>query len=359
MENASSRVAFTRDFPLGCGNLMPVNSPLKISYTYTRDYPPDCGPNASKITPFLSEKNSGLRENPGSGHGSFKCKPTGRQMEMGSGSGRKMVMQKPSKVKYLDSSGGRVLGSQSNAPKMNPIRSEKDSGRKPRDFGGESSGEGRSNESNEREKVVEMLRLFRERCDELSRKGVKRVDIEANRELTREGKIIKAQHKIGSIPGVEVGDKFYYRIELVIAGLHRLFQGGIDTKEEGGERFATCIVANEGHLDKMSDPNLLSYIGEGGTRKPNEVGDPPDQTLTAGNLALHNSRLRNKAVRVVRGLRYGSGNAKIVYVYDGLYKVTETVRKKGPQGNLVFEFRMTRDAGQPVVPWREYKRQFA
>ncbi|XP_074321768.1 histone-lysine N-methyltransferase, H3 lysine-9 specific SUVH5-like [Silene latifolia] len=349
--NASSRVTFTREFPPGCGNLTSVKSPSKRFYYCIRDFPPGCGPNAPKITPIRSDKDSGRRENPGSGHASFKCKPKARQTETGSGLGRKMVMEKPSQVKYLDSSGG-------NAPNINSIRSEKESGsglgrksvmQKPRGFGGESS-EGRSNESSER-KRFEMLRVFRQRCDELSRKGVKRVDIEANKELTREGKIRKAEHKFGSVPGVKVGDMFHYRIELVIAGLHRRFQGGIDTKEDNGEKFATCIVANEGHLDNMSDPNVLSYIGEGGTSKSNEV----DQTLTAGNLGLNNSRLRKKSVRVVRGLRYGSGNAKIVYVYDGLYKVTETIKKKGPQGNWIFEFRMTRDAGQPVVLWREYK----
>ena len=76
--------------------------------------------------------------------------------------------------------------------------------------------------------------------------------------------------RIGPIPGVEVGDNFYYRVELMIVGLHRRPLAGIDSMEFGREkdRIATCIVANERHLDKMNDPNMLTYVGKEGISRP-------------------------------------------------------------------------------------------
>ncbi|KAK9667969.1 hypothetical protein RND81_13G024800 [Saponaria officinalis] len=357
LENSCSRVTFTRDFPPGCGNLMSPAPALKRFCSYSREYPPGCGPNAPKITSQTYPENSfGKRVNLGP-------KPSSGPASGPSSGGRigvnlvkkENIGCKPS----LGSGSGSGLGLGSRVG-VGLVKRE-NVGCKP--FAGSGSGSGKKVEegdSKERERVLEMLKLFRKRCDELSRTGVKRVDIEAKTQLSREGKLIgKDGLKFGEISGVEVGDKFYYRVELVIVGLHRLFQGGIDAMESGGDRYATCIVANEGHLDKMGDPNVLSYGGEGGTLKRHEVGVPPDQQLTGGNRALDNSRRSGRPVRVVRGLRYGPGNAKIVYVYDGLYRVVNTVKKKGPQGNMVFEFHMSRNPGQPVVPWREFRRSLA
>uniref|UniRef100_A0A803N499 YDG domain-containing protein n=1 Tax=Chenopodium quinoa TaxID=63459 RepID=A0A803N499_CHEQI len=212
----------------------------------------------------------------------------------------------------------------------------------------------------ERGKVLEMVELFRKRCKEISMsgRGIRRINTVACAELRKEGKISnQSTLMIGAVPGVEVGDKFHYRVELAFVGLHKHYERDIDTMEWGGGRLATCIVASERHLDKMNDPNALVYIGEGGVLRRNKTGKPPDQELKGGNKALWNNKEENKPVRVVRGLtldrRYGQ---KILYVYDGLYEVQTCIKKKGPSGNMIYEFQLTRCAGQPAVPWQSCRR---
>ncbi|PKI51501.1 hypothetical protein CRG98_028061 [Punica granatum] len=61
---------------------------------------------------------------------------------------------------------------------------------------------------------------------------------EFKKEKVPKRKIIKKDRRValrtellrGVVPGVEVGDKFYYRIELAVVGLHRPFQAGVDYK---------------------------------------------------------------------------------------------------------------------------------
>ncbi|XP_048502831.1 histone-lysine N-methyltransferase, H3 lysine-9 specific SUVH5-like [Beta vulgaris subsp. vulgaris] len=133
-----------------------------------------------------------------------------------------------------------------------------------------------------------MLALFRKRHDEISQsgRGIRRVDTITYGELKSEGKIMnRFALMIGSMSGVEVGDKFHYRIELLLVGLHKQTQGGIDSMEWRG--------------NKMNDPNALTYIGEGRVLTRHKVGVPPDQELKSGNLALLNCMKERRHVRVV------------------------------------------------------------
>lgn len=208
------------------------------------------------------------------------------------------------------------------------------------------------------------VKLFRERCEEISRnakEGV-RVDLKAMNELTKEGKISKECPSIvGPVLGVEVGDRFRYRVELRLVGLHRHYERGIDWMELGRKRIATCIVANEGYLDIMSDPNVLTYIGEGGKARPKELDEKPnDQELKGGNLALWESMMLKSPVRVVKGFKVvrrlrGRLVHRFEYVYDGLYEVNSVEKKKGLLQNLVFEFKLLRCHGQPSVSCRRMR----
>ncbi|KAG6501770.1 hypothetical protein ZIOFF_041654 [Zingiber officinale] len=93
---------------------------------------------------------------------------------------------------------------------------------------------------------------------------------------------------IGSVPGVDVGDEFGYRVELTIVDLHRPFQGGVDAIKKAGISGATSIVAPGGYNNDMDSTNVLIYSGSGGNPagpdKPRE-----DQRLERRNLALKNS----------------------------------------------------------------------
>jgi euchromatic histone-lysine N-methyltransferase len=53
---------------------------------------------------------------------------------------------------------------------------------------------------------------------------------------------------MGNVPGVEVGDEFHFRIELSIVGLHRQYQGGIDTSKVNGVPVAISVLPPEAIL---------------------------------------------------------------------------------------------------------------
>ncbi|XP_057449760.1 uncharacterized protein LOC130741016 isoform X2 [Lotus japonicus] len=93
-----------------------------------------------------------------------------------------------------------------------------------------------------RSKVRETMRLFQDLTRKLLQEveakpnGRARVDLQAAKILKEKGKYVNTGKQIlGSVPGVEVGDKFQYRVELNIIGLHRQIQGGIDYVKHNGK----------------------------------------------------------------------------------------------------------------------------
>ncbi|XP_074336777.1 histone-lysine N-methyltransferase, H3 lysine-9 specific SUVH5-like [Apium graveolens] len=72
------------------------------------------------------------------------------------------------------------------------------------------------------------------------RKRTSNLYTEIAMQLKKQGKWIYMNRKLlGAIPGIEVGDQFRYRAELVIVGLHIQFIAGIDYMEKDGKKIAT------------------------------------------------------------------------------------------------------------------------
>ncbi|KAL7212696.1 hypothetical protein ACSBR2_015388 [Camellia fascicularis] len=192
----------------------------------------------------------------------------------------------------------------------------------------------------------------------------KRIDLLASQIVRAKGKEANTgKHIIGSVPGVEVGDEFQYRVELALVGIHRLYQAGIDYINQGGMIIATSIVASGGYADDLDNPDVLIYSGQGGTAVGRDK-QHEDQKLERGNLALKNSITANNPVRVIRGSKEtkasnSEARAKIVlttYIYDDLYTVKRYWHDVGPHGKLVFKFELTRIPGQPELAWKEVKK---
>ncbi|KAL3718525.1 hypothetical protein ACJRO7_003624 [Eucalyptus globulus] len=151
----------------------------------------------------------------------------------------------------------------------------------------------------------------------------------------------------GDVPGVEVGDTFYYRMELVVVGLHRPPRSGIDYMGSHPDILATSVVASWDYTDNLSKPNELVYVGQGGM--PANDKEREDQKLTRGNLALVNSMNRNKPVRVIRKDRDHT------FTYDGLYMVESCRKLRRANRQMVFEFLMKRIPGQPEIGQKKKK----
>ncbi|KAL5973819.1 hypothetical protein ACLOJK_030477 [Asimina triloba] len=194
--------------------------------------------------------------------------------------------------------------------------------------------------------------------------AVRRIDLTACKILQQANRCLNTGKPIlGSVPGVEVGDEFHYRVELSIIGLHRPFQAGIDYTNERGMLLATSIVASGGYSDDMDDVDVLVYSGQGGLPTSRNKR-PKDQKLERGNLALKNSIDAKIPVRVVRGCKEFRGSDShntsarnnITLTYYGLYSVERYWMERADHGFSVFKFELRRMPGQAELALREVKR---
>ncbi|XP_020540832.1 histone-lysine N-methyltransferase, H3 lysine-9 specific SUVH5 [Jatropha curcas] len=215
-----------------------------------------------------------------------------------------------------------------------------------------------------REKVIKVLESYHEMLDKLLKENetnqVRNPNIykDAAIILQKQHKWVEAAKRLGSVPGVEIGDKFQFRAELCVVGVHCQFERGIDYMKKDGIIVATSIVATDRYANEMKSSGELIYCGEGGN--PNFKSGKPikDHVLERGNLALKNSMLQRTPVRVI--LSENCKRSKLTalrdtpqqknlatsYVYDGLYNVEELWQERGEFGKLVFKFRLRR-IGQP------------
>ncbi|XP_029129582.1 histone-lysine N-methyltransferase, H3 lysine-9 specific SUVH5 isoform X2 [Cajanus cajan] len=174
--------------------------------------------------------------------------------------------------------------------------------------------------------------------------------------MKRDNQWENTQKRVGHVLGIEVGDQFRYRVELNIIGLHKQFSNGIDYMGRGRNSLATSIVVTNRYSNIRKSRDTLVYIGHGGN--PNNTWysvSACDQKLSQGNLALKNSMHAKCPVRVILkvreksdGVEYcSSRRSHCLFVYDGLYLVTNMTHEKGTHRNFVFKFTLNRILEQP------------
>ncbi|KAG6500629.1 histone-lysine N-methyltransferase, H3 lysine-9 specific SUVH1-like [Zingiber officinale] len=214
---------------------------------------------------------------------------------------------------------------------------------------------------NPRESVDMILMTF----DALRRRilQVDEVKDESNRQYLKAGAIMTARNvktnvgkRVGSIPGVEVGDIFYFRFEMNLIGLHTPSMAGIDylTTRFGDkdEPVAICVVSAGGYENEEDDVDVLIYSGQGGSGK--HENKPVDQKLERGNLALDRSSHRKNQIRVVRSAKDINCPTGKIYIYDGLYKIESSWIEKAKAGFNMFKYKLLREPGQPdgIAIWK-------
>ncbi|XP_010484875.1 PREDICTED: histone-lysine N-methyltransferase, H3 lysine-9 specific SUVH7-like [Camelina sativa] len=163
------------------------------------------------------------------------------------------------------------------------------------------------------------------------------------------------RRRIGLVSGVQVGDIFYYWGEMCLVGLHKQTVGGIDymTTDDGTvEPLAASVLTSGQYDDETEDLECLIYFGYGGADK-NSL--PLDQTMDRGNLALDTSRRIGNDVRVIRGRGDPNDETSKVYIYDGLYLVSETYPVIGKTGHKEFKFQMVRKPNQSSSGYANWK----
>ncbi|OMP08119.1 hypothetical protein COLO4_06766 [Corchorus olitorius] len=177
----------------------------------------------------------------------------------------------------------------------------------------------------------------------------RRPDLRAGTILMNKGIRTNIRKRIGTVPGVEVGDIFFFRMEMCLIGLHAPSMAGIDYMglkvSQDEEPVAVSIVSSGGYEDDSEDGNVLIYSGQGGNAYKRGL-ETTDQKLERGNLALEKSLHRGNEVRVIRGVKDIANLTGKIYVYDGLYKIRESWVEKGKSGSNVFKYKLVRISGQ-------------
>ena len=180
--------------------------------------------------------------------------------------------------------------------------------------------------------------------------GTKRPDLRASNVMTNKGFRTNMRRRVGAVPGVEIGDVFFLRMEMCHVGLHGQSMSGIDymiAKDELQEEPVALSIVSSGVYDNdAEDEDVLIYTGQGENFNKKDK-HAVDQKLQRGNLALDKSSHRQNEVRVIRGLRDSVNKSAKVYVYDGLYKIQSSWIEKGKSGGGVFKYKFVRLPGQP------------
>ncbi|KAJ7555956.1 hypothetical protein O6H91_05G062600 [Diphasiastrum complanatum] len=196
--------------------------------------------------------------------------------------------------------------------------------------------------------------------DQKKNLGVKRAsrrpDLQAVTKMRKNNAILFAEKQIGHLPGINVGDHFYSRAEMVAVGLHKHWLSGIDyiggSKQLKGFELlplAVSIVMSGGYEDDVDNCEDVIYTGEGGNNLIGDRRQIADQKMIRGNLALKNSIEQGNFVRVIRGHRSSNSYSGKVYTYDGLYKVINYWAEKGISGHTVYKYRLKRAKSQAVL----------
>ena len=142
----------------------------------------------------------------------------------------------------------------------------------------------------------------------------------------------------GEIEGINEGDWFEGRKEMMSSGFHRKWGSGIDGNREEG---TAAIVLSGGYEDDSDEGDLIIYTGAGGN-DPNTGKQIADQTWeNTGNVGLYLSMNRGLPVRVIRGYKHKSNySPKTGYLYAGLYNVIDAWQENGKSGFKICRFKL-------------------
>nr|XP_043616917.1 histone-lysine N-methyltransferase, H3 lysine-9 specific SUVH5-like [Erigeron canadensis] len=201
----------------------------------------------------------------------------------------------------------------------------------------------------QRGKIKELIDLFNDLYDQKSfeDKSVhwKTAQHEVARIVKQKLKWIEPEKVLGSVCGVRIGDKFRFRLQLHMIGLHRQLESGIDYTEINGKNLAISIVDSHRYLNESISSDMLIYSGHGGIGSWGCNVPIKDQKLEKGNLALKNSMDEKNPIRVIRKVEVVGKSD--VFLYDGFYYVNRYTEKLNNAGKIEFRFKLFRLPGQP------------
>lgn len=142
----------------------------------------------------------------------------------------------------------------------------------------------------------------------------------------------------GEITGIQEGQWFEGRKEMMPTSFHRNWGAGIDGN---GSEGTAAIVLSGGYEDDKDLGDEIIYTGAGGN-DANTGKQVADQTWTnRGNAGLLKSMNEGLPVRVIRGHKHKSPLSPTSgYSYAGLYSVIDAWQETGKSGFKICRFRL-------------------
>ncbi|KAF8118096.1 hypothetical protein N665_0006s0096 [Sinapis alba] len=206
-------------------------------------------------------------------------------------------------------------------------------------------------------KVRRNLRFFNTQYLLMVQAKLSRPDLKGITAVMKANAVLYPRKRIGELPGIDVGHRFFSRAEMVAVGFHSHWLNGIDfmgvdyQKEYSDYHFplAVSIVMSGQYEDDLDNADVVTYTGQGGHNLTGNKRQIKDQELLRGNLALKNCFEDKVPVRVIRGHDCKSSYSKRVYTYDGLYEVVKFWAEKGVSGFTVYKYQLKRMEGQPEL----------
>jgi len=145
----------------------------------------------------------------------------------------------------------------------------------------------------------------------------------------------------GTPLGVNEGQVFKSRLDLIEAGLHRFTIHGIDGNGSDG---AAAIVLSGGYEDDVDLGDEIIYTGHGGNDTSTKKQVENQSWESAGNMGLVISQINKLPVRVIRSYKHDSEfSPESGYKYGGLYKVVDNWDEIGKSGYLICRFKLVKE----------------
>lgn len=149
----------------------------------------------------------------------------------------------------------------------------------------------------------------------------------------------------GEIDGIQEGDHFDGRIEMMDSSFHRFWGRGIDGDPNLG---AAAICLSGGYEDDLDYGDEIIYTGAGGQDPKTRVQINHQTLAHRDNQAIFKNLINGTPIRVIRGSKHKSKFApkKKGYEYSGLYYVTGHWLERGKAEFIMVRFKFVKANGR-------------
>ncbi|CAI0463719.1 unnamed protein product, partial [Linum tenue] len=183
-------------------------------------------------------------------------------------------------------------------------------------------------------------------------------DVKATNEILNKKENVNSNMKLGLLPGIVAGHRFFSRAEMVAIGFQQHWLSGIDYLRKHSKRLmqndhiphlAVAVVLAHPSKGDIDCINEVVFTHPSGNKLPSNRHRVENQAMPDARLALKNNMEQCIPVRFIYAHKCSDTNGSKEYTYCGLYKVLKCWSVEGKHGQPVFTYRLKKLLGQPKV----------